>query len=579
MKKGEAALSTSILEDEQLQEKEQLKRALDALKRNQEVMHEVLEGTASHTGENLFKAAVQHLSQALQTKFAFIGRISESSPSVIDVLAIWENDHFGSYPNYHVTGTPSETVIGQELRIYQNRLGELFPKDEYIKEMQLQSYLGVPLFDSNGRALGLLAVMHDAPRLDLPQNIPIMRIFAARLGAELERLQSEKSHSSLQRQLMQSQKMEAIGKLVAGIAHDLNNALSAVVGHLTLIQENKQIQADVKESLDVALSGCERAASLIDHLLGFSRQGKYNPSEIEIQRALTETLNFLARVVGQNIKIIKKGIQSGSFVKADSAQLQQVLTNLIINAAQAMPRGGELCFDFSERYVRSPEKFNPAARPGSYLVLSVIDTGSGIAPDDLDKIFEPFFTTKSESGGTGLGLAMVYGVMQSHGGWIEAESLKGSGTTFRLAFPLVSSKVTEPAPIKQSAPALGSGSILVIDDEPFLVELSKKFLDMAGFSTSAFTRADEALQWYAENFKTVKAVVMDMKMPGIDGVECFARIRKVNPNASVVILTGYIHDEAAQELIEKGAVKLFQKPLRYPELIDWLNQNLAKAQS
>ena len=551
-------------------------RSVASLELNQRILKSLVEGTASVTSEKFFKVAVQHLAEAVRTNYAFIGKIADGQPRMIEVLGIWEKGVLGSYPSYDVSGTPSENVIGQLELFVPRDLPRHFGRDEYILEHGLESYFGLPIFDSAGKALGLIAVMHDQPREDLIAFRSVINIFAARVGAELERLQSERARALLQKQLLQSQKMDAIGKLVAGIAHDLNNSLGAVVGHLLLMRNRSGLPSDLVQSLEVALTGCERASSLIDHLLGYSRQGKYNLCNIALEEAVRETLEFLSRIIGTNIRISVTVHGTHLNIVADQAQVQQVLTNLIINAKQAMPQGGRIEIAITSRFRQNPERFNTSAKAGMFVELSVRDSGIGISPENLDKIFEPFFTTKSQDGGSGLGLAMVYGVMQSHAGWIEVESQLGRGSCFKLFFPQSNLAVAQTELEQEPKQAdLGAGSIMIIDDEPFLVELAKKFLELAGFRTYCFTRAQEALAWYSEHAHNVDLVVLDMRMPGVDGPQCFERLRQVDPQAAVIILTGYMHDQATADLISHGALKVFQKPLKYPELVKWIANNLA----
>lgn len=380
----------------------------------------------------------------------------------------------------------------------------------------------------------------------------------------------------LHRQLMQAQKMEAIGQLAAGIAHDLNNALAAVVGHLQLMKMGPPLDEQLGSSVDIALKGCKRATSLIEQLLGFSRQGKYNLSAVSLQRAVTETVEFLGRIVGTELDIVKTGEQNDLTISADPAQLQQALTNLIINAKHAMPGGGVITFDFSRRAIANPQRFNSKAKPGEFAVLKVIDRGVGIPAENLDKVFEPFFTTKAPDQGTGLGLSMVYGIMQNHNGWIDCESEVGIGTIFTLYFPLLPQveKTGEANEIPKVAS--GSGLVMVVDDEPFLVELAQQFLQRAGYQAQCFTDARVGLEWYRNNHSLVDLIVLDMKMPRMDGKTFFDEAMKINPKSRVVILSGYIQDDAAHEILQRGALRFFHKPLKYPELLAWISENIRK---
>jgi len=388
-----------------------------------------------------------------------------------------------------------------------------------------------------------------------------------------DRVRMEAETIELQRQLMQSQKMDAIGQLAAGIAHDLNNALGAVVGHLQLMRLDPELPENSERSVDIALSGCSRATSLIEQLLGFSRQGKYNLKTVSLQQLVTETLDFLSRVLEKNIYISRINSKKEIFIKADQAQLQQAITNLIINAKQSMPSGGTIIISMDSQEVRNPAQFNHRSSPGQYAVLSIQDSGVGIPSDIIDKIFEPFFTTKDE-GGTGLGLSMVYGTVQNHGGWIQVQSVPGNGSTFEVYLPIVTMKEVSPTVSITHDAATGTGAILIVDDEPHLADLTQQFLQQTGYGTKSFTSGEAAVAWYKLNSSEIDLIILDMKMPGMDGKACFEAMRKINPDASVVILTGYIRDDTAKALLQSGVIKVFQKPVKYPDLIQWVNGNL-----
>lgn len=393
-----------------------------------------------------------------------------------------------------------------------------------------------------------------------------------------ERKRAEDEATLLQRQLLQSHKMEAVGKLAAGIAHDLNNALAAVVGHLHLL--GSAIETQGRASLETALTGCERASSLIQQLLGFSRQGKYNPEGLAIRNVVTTTVEFLAKVIDKDIIVDIGADDDALAIQGDVAQLQQVFTNLIINSVQAIKGSGRIQIDFGRREVLHPERFNPRSHTGFFVAVSITDTGAGIAPQHLDKIFDPFFTTKGEREGTGLGLSTVYGIMQNHSGWVEVESEIGVGTRFSLLFPQLEGAIATPPPkpLPIMSEARASGHVMVLDDEPVLVDLARQFLSNAGVFVTGFSDPKEALDWYRTHAHEVDIVILDMKMPRIDGPTCFHEIRRLNPDACVVIMSGYVEDTSAQALLEAGVYHFFEKPLRYPELVGWIVSQLDKRQ-
>lgn len=485
------------------------------------------------------------------------GVFTLANKALADLYSVTADEIVGKHVSHFIT-SPEKLArfAAEDQEVLEEKVTKLIPETNFVdlRNQQLRWFQTIkkPFLSADRKTYHVLAVASE---------------ITARKHAEDEAMR-------LQRQLLQSQKMEAIGKLAAGIAHDLNNSLAAVVGHLQLLKMDPAYEGTGRRSVDVALSGCERATSLIERLLGFSRQGKYNLRTVALQKILHETLEFFSRIIGSDIHIRWEGERSNLFVRADEGQLQQALTNLIINARHAMPKGGELTFTLTRRRVEHAERFNPGARPGPFVTLAVGDTGCGIPAEIIDKIFEPFFTTKEQSEGTGLGLAMVYGILQNHGGWIEVESRVGVGSTFTMFLPEDQTADRAEQPVPTEALNTGNGVVLLIDDEVTLVDLGTQFLHLAGFAVQGFTDATKALEWYREHFRSVDIVVMDMKMPRMDGSACFKAVRTINPQASVVVLSGYIQDGAAQELLQQGALRFFQKPLRYPELVKFISEHL-----
>ena len=544
-------------------------------RRAEHALRSIVSGTASKTAEEFFRSLACHLAEVLNTRFAFIAEKIPGSNQA-RMLAFWEDGNFLENITYGLDHSPTGAIFGKELKLFERHVCRLFPDDPFLKKHSMQSYMGAPIFSATGKPLGVLAVMDTKPMAEWLPAQSILKIFSERAGAELDRLAHEQETRELQHQLLQSQKMEAIGQLAAGIAHDLNNALGAVVGHLQLIKSTGTPELEIETSVDIALSGCERATSLIEHLLGFSRQGKYNLESLSLKKVIEDTTTFLGRVVGKDIliKIVEK--EPHLHILADHGQMQQALTNLIINAKQAMPEGGSITFTLQSEHILDPKRFNSKAAPGTFAKIMIADTGTGIPSHLLEKVFEPFFSTKGEGVGTGLGLSMVYGTMQNHGGWVTVESHADSGTEFSLYIPLTNTRVLNAvAGGGVNVEATPTGYILVIDDEPYLVDLALTFLKRNGMQGIGFTNPNEAVIWYRTHHTEVDLIVLDMKMPELNGAECFDLLKAIDSEASIAILSGYSHDEAAQSVLDKGAIHFFQKPLKYPELMYWIKEYLA----
>lgn len=409
---------------------------------------------------------------------------------------------------------------------------------------------GVPWFGGDGAFLGYIGSCVD--------------ITEQKLAAE--------ENTKLQRQLMQSQKMEAIGQLAAGVAHDLNNALAAVVGHLQLIDKNKGLPRELKPSVETAIRGCERALAFIDNLLGFARREQYSLQRLSLRQIVADTVEFLSPVIGSELNICFVGDGDDLPVLVDQNAIQQALTNLALNAKQATrERAGLLVFSFSSQHISHPELYNSSAKPGQYALLTIRDNGCGIAPELIDKIFEPFFTTKDNGQGTGLGLSMVYSIMQNHHGWVDVTSSLNQGTRFTLYFPLAPA-VEQPLEIEmvgkhRSAPWC---RVLIVDDEPQLIELMEQLLEDSGIFIHGCTSGRAAIDWYRYHHTEVDVVLLDMKMPEMDGVTCFAELKRIDREIKAAVLSGYLDDTLRTEMRRSGVLEIFQKPLHYQDLVTWL---------
>ncbi|RIL11216.1 MAG: hypothetical protein DCC75_02750 [Proteobacteria bacterium] len=414
-----------------------------------------------------------------------------------------------------------------------------------------------PYRDSSGNVIGSIAALNDV---------------TARKRAEDET-------KLYQEQFIQAQKMEALGQLAAGVAHDLNNSLAAVIGHLQLIQAVEPPASRIKDSVQLALSGCSRASSLANQLLSFSRHGQYRLERLELRHAVKEAVDFLSKAIGSGVSIDILHFDSDLYVLVDHAELQQAVTNLVLNASQAMEHGGEITIEFGSERRMDTLRYNPKASPGEFCTVAINDQGHGIAKENLIKIFDPFFTTKEDKGGTGLGLSMVYAAMQRHGGWVEVESEVGRGTSFKLLFPksAVAGVEAPDANLAREATKLSliPGKILIIDDEPVLADLAAQFLKLSGFKVQAYTSGRAALEWFKKNCSDVAMVILDMKMPDLSGRKCFEELRAVDPEVRVALTSGFLDDLDVSELIDLGALKFFQKPVDYPALVDWVKGALA----
>ena len=373
-----------------------------------------------------------------------------------------------------------------------------------------------------------------------------------------ESVRAEETRLALEAQLRKSQKMEAIGTLAGGIAHDFNNILAAVIGHTELLAQDLDPQHQGQEGIRGILLACVRAKDLVQQILTFSRLRERERRLVAVEPIILEALKLLRPSLPATIEIRTEICSEGTQILADPTQLHQVMVNLCTNAAHAMrERGGVL--DVQCRTLLLPEPL-ARAHPGRYLELTVRDTGHGMDADTLDRVFDPFFTTKPQGEGSGLGLAVVHGIVQSHDGIVTATSAPGEGTTFQIYFPAVEGRSTVSMP-EEGSMRRGSGEhILVVDDEPSLVRIASRMLDRLGYRVTAHTRPAEALADFLERPGEFDLVLSDLTMPRMTGLDLASLLLERRPDLPILLTSGYSGSLDPEELARLGIRELVGKP-------------------
>lgn len=382
---------------------------------------------------------------------------------------------------------------------------------------------------------------------------------------------------ALEAQLRQSQKMEALGKLAGGIAHDFNNILGAIVGYTELARMALPKDSEAHRQLERVLASSRRARDLVQQILTFSRQKEMEKKPVQVRYVLKEALKMLRASIPSTIEIREYVPADVPPVMGDPTQLHQVVMNLCTNAYHAMrDQGGELELRLERRRLAGEDLLGFAElKEGDYVVLSVRDTGHGIPPEILDRIFEPYFTTKEVGEGTGLGLSVVHGIVRQMGGAIHVESRVAQGTTFRIYLPAVLEAEAEAAASERAAPLpRGQESILVVDDEPVLVEMAKEILSLLGYRVAAFNDPREALRYFEEDPARVDLVITDMTMPKITGKALARAMRERRPDLPIILTSGYSDSVRAEEARLAGFSSFIKKPYSALALAQGVRQAL-----
>ncbi len=382
----------------------------------------------------------------------------------------------------------------------------------------------------------------------------------------------------LEEQLRQAHKMEAVGLLAGGIAHDFNNILSAIIGYGYILQTKMYSDDPLREHVDQILLSADRAAEVTHSLLAFSRKQVLNPKPININAMIRRFEKLLSRLIGEDIEFRTHFTGKKIISMVDAGQIEQVLLNLATNARDAMPQGGRLTLDtqlaeLDDAFIR----IHGYGEPGMFAVISVSDTGSGMGKETMAKIFEPFFTTKEAGKGTGLGLAMAYGIIKQHRGYINVYSEPEKGTTFRIYLPAIKSpeEVTATAAI-EPLPSQGNETILVAEDDSALRELFSTVLQEYGYTVILAEDGEDAIRTFKDNKDKIQLVMLDMIMPKKSGKEAYDAIKKMRPGIKTLFSSGYTADRINKDSMRKEGFDFIMKPVSPKDLLRKIREVLDK---
>ena len=534
----------------------------------------VIESTSPLTGTGFFQELAKQLASTLEVRYALIGKIAVEDESLIRTIAEWNGIEISSGSTYELAGSPCENVFGKEICVYHDNVQLKFPSDHLLVDMGVKSYAGVPLFDSNNSPIGVLAVMDVKPIKDDLVIKSVISNFAIRAGAEIERIKVEAKRSDLQMQLNQAQKVESIGLLTSGIAHDFNNILSSILGYTYLAkeQDDVSISDELSDYLNEVHSAGIRAKNLISQLLAFGKGSTSNEKHpLKLAVLIKDAVSMMQPMLPSSLILNCKISEDIPAINADPIQIHQLLLNLCVNARDAMNEKGRI--DILANTVSIKDQACDSCGEtfsGRYLELVVKDAGVGIADQIKGNLFKPFFTTKEEGKGTGMGLSVVDGITHDHFGHIIVNSSLGSGSEFRLLFPVEENIGDENQDIVLESPASKSGKgqrILIVDDEQSIAVFLKTLLEKHDYMASVFTDSNTALESYKVDPDYFDLVITDQTMPGQTGDVLARSMLEMRPELPIILCTGYSKsiDKRGAELA--GIKAFMKKPLDPGEMV------------
>jgi signal transduction histidine kinase len=412
----------------------------------------------------------------------------------------------------------------------------------------------------------------------LGRLVPSVQRALRELDDRAERKRAEEALQQSEKQFRQSQKMEAVGRLAGGIAHDFNNLLTIIMGYSQVLLMELGAEHPLRGNIEETLKAGGKAASLIRQLLTFSSKQSTDPKVLSLNTAVTSLENMLRRLIGEDVQFVIKLDPKNGRLRADQTQLEQVLVNLVVNARDAMPKGGTITIETAQtELTRSPVYHIAPLQPGSYVRLTVIDTGCGMDLKTQSHIFEPFFTTKGEGKGTGLGLSTVYGIVTQCGGAIDVTSRVGNGTRFDLYFPSVESDSLTTTPTQPSGrPQRGTETILLAEDEPSVRTLVRDELLKLGYKVVEAKNGVEACLLATQQAESFQLLLTDVVMPVMGGRELAQHLSVINPELRTLFMSGYMDDVGIMAGQEEGTTSFLQKPFT-PEVLASSVRNLLDA--
>ncbi|MDD2899163.1 MAG: response regulator [Desulfuromonadaceae bacterium] len=529
------------------------------IERVQLFLAEACSGAAE--GEHFFTMLARYLGQSLDMDYVCIDRLEGDNLTARN-LAIWCDGNFKENRTYTLKDTPYGDVVDKQTCCYPSEVCRLFPTDQTLQNLEAESFLGVTLWGRTNKPIGLIAVIGRKPLHDRSLTESVLNLVTLRAANELERLDAEEEQVRTEAQLQQAQKMEAVGRLAGGVAHDFNNMLSVILGHAELALLGTDPSVPLYEHLTLIQNAANRSTALTRQLLAFARKQTIVPKVLDLNDAVSGMLKMLQRLIGEDIRLTWQPGTELWQVKVDPSQIDQILANLSVNARDAIADVGMITIETGNcTFDENNHADHPEILAGDYVWISVNDNGCGIDNETQAHIFEPFFTTKAPGEGTGLGLATVFGIVKQNKGFINVYSEPGMGAAFKIYIPryLGRDEHTTSESVEIQIPR-GNETILVVEDEPAILNMTKRILEKQGYTVATANTPGEAVRLAKEYSGGFQLLVTDVIMPEMNGRDLAKTLLLQHPNIRCLFMSGYTADVIAHHGVLDEGVHFIQKP-------------------
>ncbi len=525
--------------------------------------------------QDVFESIVKTTADIFNTEHALVGRITQNKK--VDTCVTFFNREIASFLSYDLKGTPCEVTTSDGICVFQDNVQERFPEDQDLVELGIKGYVGVSVKNSGGEPIGILTAFSSSP-LQLPDYAnEVLEILAGRIAVVLEQQEATQTNNLLKQRLKQAEKMEAIGTLAGGFAHDFNNILFPMLGFAELAKDSVKKDDPLFALLEKIMESALRAKDLVRQILTFSRQSGQKKKAFQIHTIITEALKLMRVTLPETIDIQQNIDPESGMINADPTQIHQVVMSLCTNAYHAMKeKGGVLTVSLN----RTDEMLDTSVaqsmelKPGNYIKLEIGDTGIGMDKPTLDKIFDPYFTTKPHGEGSGLGLSVARGIIKRNKGAITVFSKLEKGTLFQVFLPSVSKSRVVPNQPSQSIIPTGKEHILFVDDEDSICEMISMMLGRLGYRVTSCLNPIDALEKLKENPDQFDLVMTDMTMPEMTGIDLTQEILKFKPDIPILLCTGFGESLDPETVINQGITDIVMKPISKKNLTELLRKIL-----